>query len=154
MVAVVFADTLFPELVGERSPAVYRAFAIRPEEEKLRFFAQLEELGDTGPLVELPSRGWSKTREARRQLLQAYHHRPVSSCYNSVIAPGRKHVEQLVDRLPEPEAILALRELGFRTLVVHRAGAARQRLEQAARESELLEPLHASDSMAAFRIAP
>jgi hypothetical protein len=87
-------------------------------------------------------------------LLSTYHHRRTSGCYNSVLPPETRELPDLANALPDPEALAALRERGFTTVVVHHARAAAfvERLDAASRNG-LLRRIHAGSSMTAYAFA-
>ena len=102
--------------------------ALRPADETLAFFRDLEQKGNRGPLLEVPvrplgaegkfERAW-RADITRDQFLTAYHHRRTSSCF------GARHHKKLGDldwwsrRLLEPAGIEEARDRGFTTVVVH-----------------------------------
>jgi hypothetical protein len=156
LICVAFTDTLHPELLGRRAPVEFRTLALRPwEQDTRKFFETLEELGNRGPVVEIPSGPpWALHRESSRTLLNAYHHRPTSGCHNSVIPPEVRRVRTLIDRLPDADALRELRSLGFTTLVVHGGATIQEPFRTAAERSELLEEVHATLRRAAYSISP
>jgi hypothetical protein len=156
LLAVVFADTLHPELVGARAPVSFRSLELTQNERALRgLFAQLARLGDRGPVAEIPSGSpFALQREASRTLLQAFHHRPTSACYNSVIPAETQRVRRLTRDLPDAEALRELRALGFTTLLVHGGPELQQRMRAAAAAHGGLRELRANAAAAAWSIAP
>ncbi len=156
LICLVFADTLHPELLGQRAPVAFRALPLHRWEQGAReFFDTLEELGNRGPVVEIPSGPpWESHREVSRTVLNAYHHRPTSGCHNSVFPPEVRRVRALTDRLPEADALRELRSLGFTTLVVHGGPPIQKPFRALAGQSELLEEVHATFRMAAYSISP
>ena len=145
-----------PGALGRRAPVEFRTLALRRWEQDAReFFETLEELGNRGPVVEIPSGPpWELHRESSRTLLNAYHHRPTSGCHNSVIPPEVRRVRTLTDRLPDADALRELRSLGFTTLVVHGGPPIQRPFRAVAEQSELLEEIHATFRMAAYSILP
>ncbi len=87
---------------------------------EIRFFRKLEELGNEGPILELPVRaGMARTLTSPRQiLLTAYHGRRTWTCFSSFHPDGRDKVKNLIDRLPARLAQKRLRRLGFTTLII------------------------------------
>jgi hypothetical protein len=156
LLAVVFADTLHPELVGARAPVSFRALPLAAAEVAARgLFRQLAELGDLGPVAEIPSGPpFALRREASRTLIQAYHHRPTSACYNSVIPVQTQRVRQLTREIPDREALRELRALGFTTLVVHGGAEIQERMRAAAAANGGLRELRANAAASAWSLAP
>jgi len=94
----------------------------RPSDSRIEFFRSLEDLGDHGPLLELPldaNRLQSMAFAAPRILISAYHRRPTSACYGSFEPPGRSDLANLASALPARHAVAALSEMGFTTIIVH-----------------------------------
>jgi hypothetical protein len=156
LICVVFVDTLHPELLGGRTPVRFHARELGPSERAARqFFETLEELGNRGPVLEVPyGPPFEIHNEASRTLLNAYHHRPTSSCYNSLIPSEVATVRALIDRLPDAGALRELRALGFTTLVVHGGPPIQAPFRAAARRSALLEEVRVSLRMGAYAISP
>ncbi len=127
LVAAAFADVQRPHPLGLAAEVPLEAVRIRPAEHELAFFAALEQAGNRGPLFELPLSlqvGAGGPGSAISQvLLASYHGRRTSGCYNSILPPETRALAGLAAELPAPEALAALREQGFTTLVVHRAQA-------------------------------
>jgi hypothetical protein len=96
-------------------------FRARPTDETMHFYAELSRLGNAGPILELPYtvQGIQIVNAPANIMAAAFHHRPTSECYASYIAPGREEIAALVDHLPELDAVKALRERGFTTIVLH-----------------------------------
>jgi uncharacterized membrane protein YeaQ/YmgE (transglycosylase-associated protein family) len=115
-------ETLFTGALGATAREQRIARHIAPDAEELRFFEELARRGNAGPILELPlSRGrsgvhWPAT--TRWLLLAAYHGRPTSACFGSRL-PDLGRIESLASDVPRPEALRALRQLGFTTLVYH-----------------------------------
>ncbi len=97
-------------------------FAVRPDEGAIRFFEELANNGNDGPIFETPIPEaanrftWAATSE--QLLLSAWHHRPTSACYPSHPQPSRGQIEALELRLPDPAALTELGRLGFTTIVL------------------------------------
>jgi hypothetical protein len=132
---------------------------IRPSDEDVEFFAELERRGSAGPILELPvDQGWSVVDGPPRILLAAYHQRRTSACYGSYFPAGRRELAQLAARLPDPDAIASLSRLGFTTVLLHGAGGhprgLRQlrRMERAAREHAGVARIHTAGTKAAYRL--
>jgi hypothetical protein len=162
LIAVAFAETLHPAGLETRAAARYEVVALRPSDEEIGFFRRLAALGDTGPILEIPDRPRAFTARTTGILLSAYHHRPTSWCHASFLPSEVDEVARLAARLPSRAAILAVRERGFATIVVHHPmeAPAAQRVARAfenfarGTHGALLQRLHRTDSMTAWRLAP
>ena len=161
LVLVAYVAVVQPARLGLEPRVRHQAVALRPSEETLAFFADLEAEGDQGPILEVPSPGGrlAEKRFASGALLRAaYHRRPVGSCGNSYRAPESEEVRELGRRLPNAAALARLRELGFTTIVVHHppgtpgAAALRAGLDALAEQSPALEPLLRTPARTAYRI--
>ncbi len=95
---------------------------VRVDPEEIRFFEELDAMGNRGPILEVPLlTGIGRSLHAPSRILPAaYHHRRLSTCFGSFRAPGRDLLAELVERLPESAAIEELRQLGFTTLVLNK----------------------------------
>jgi len=95
---------------------------VRVDPEEIRFFRELEAMGNRGPILEVPFlTGIGRSLEAPRRILPAvYHHRRISTCFGSFRAPEQDELAELIERLPEPSAIADLRQLGFTTLILNK----------------------------------
>lgn len=94
----------------------------RPEPALIGFFEELARLGNAGPLLELPLDSASDGTAGvgvGRMLLHAWHGRRTSACFASFQPPSRQRLDALASRLPDREAVDALRALGFTTLITH-----------------------------------
>jgi hypothetical protein len=141
----------------------YRTIEIRPAEEDLAFFRTLEELQGSGPVFEAPIRldwaGYAAMDTSAQVLLSAYHHRRTSGCYTSFAPDEVAELETIAADLPARDAVEALRELGFTTVIAHltpethyRKAFAR-RLRRASREpGSPIAPLLSNARMAAYGI--
>jgi hypothetical protein len=155
-------DTLRPSYLGLEPRIDYRMVELRPRDDELELFEALDASGDAGPLLEYPVNHINFWKASRGLILSAYHHRPTSYCYNSFFPPEAREVERLGKALPGVAPLAALREMGFRTLVVHHAdgelGAAlhRKRFELfvANAGGDALLRLRGNDSLTAYRILP
>jgi hypothetical protein len=160
LVCAVFVDTLRPGWLGLRPRTLYETVDVRPDANAIAFFQALSEQGNTGAVLELPlprPGAAGLQTSSRRVLLQAYHHRRTSSCYNSFVPDEVLALGDLVARLPEPAALRALREQGFTTLVVHASLRATdlawlRGVERAARHGAGLAPLLSRDGLRAYAI--
>jgi hypothetical protein len=151
-----FAVLRLPALGFERPfQWSYEEIAAKPED--IEFFAELERMGNRGPMLEIPF-DWGKEvfHGASRILLATYHHRRTSACFGSFEPPGREELAALADALPKPEAIAALQALGFTTVVAHHPILADPflrygRLVDGERWSTRL---HSSEDMTAYALEP
>ena len=108
-------------LFGSRSHAVVKV-AVDPTE--VEFFESLEQMGNDGPVLELPVPTGLYSIQASPQqiLLSAYHRRRISTCYASYAGSDRARIEALADQLPDAPAVRALHTLGFTTVVLREPG--------------------------------
>jgi hypothetical protein len=158
LILLAYVDTLRPRTLGLEPRTTYEAVEFRPRPQAIGFFRELERLGNSGPILELPRSGYVANSES--MLLVAYHHRRTSRCYNSFFSPEKKKVEELASALPDMDALQALGELGFTTIVVHhepgnpRGAAAHELLEKIAdRPGEaLLSRIYGNALMTAYEI--
>jgi hypothetical protein len=153
-------DTFRPASLGLVPRVSFQMTEIAPSRAQLDFFARLAELGDAGPIAEVPLDRKTQLRNNTAILLTAYHHRRTSACRNSFLPPRLGALEATLARLPDPDAVRELRELGFATIVVHhesggpRLEALRRRFERrASLPGSPLAPLHASEALSAYSIA-
>lgn len=161
LVAVCAFDVLrAPDLGFPRRYAWWPA-QYRPDPDTRAFFAKLAEIGNEGPILELPfDRPPEHTQMlASPRILQTlFHGRRTSACYGSYLPPERADLLRQARRLPAPDALAALHDQGFTTIVLHRArsgpalASLRQRLERAAAQGQGLELLHATASHVAFAL--
>jgi len=100
-------------------PEPREAVEVRADPGAIRFFEDLAESGNRGPILELPlTDGHSHAFDPSRILLSAYHKRRTSACFGSYQPAGRKELAQLASLLPKARAVRRLRELGFTTVVL------------------------------------
>jgi hypothetical protein len=132
---------------------------MRPPERLMRFYHSLEELGDRGPILELPVDNLGLSRGSMSILMAAYHQRPTSRCYNSFFSPEVQSSWALAKELPDEAVAGALFDLGFRTLVIHHSPSRRamlQLIEQIDQGRDqpgaALEFLHGDPEATAYRI--
>ncbi|MFQ5416572.1 MAG: hypothetical protein ACE5FL_05910 [Myxococcota bacterium] len=134
---------------------------VRPE--TLEFFESLQELGNAGPILELPpTTGVGRVLQApQRILVSAYHRRRTSSCRGSYPAPGRAEFMEIVGRLPSSAAVRELKRLGFTTVVLHHPNADLARIRalrfkrSVQRQSvESLRLLLETEGLSAYEIGP
>ncbi len=131
---------------------------IRPGPDAIDFYAQLDQLGNTGAMLEVPIAAnvmYSFGRALNQILLSAWHHRPTSACFGSYKPPEQERVVALARLLPDAEAVRELAALGFTTIVAHeiRGGELRRGLE-ALVQTDRLRRVHATPRRAAYGIAP
>jgi hypothetical protein len=163
LVALSLLEVRGPPLLG---PTVhYELTQLAPRKSAQFFFARLSELGNTGPLLEVPV-GKSKNlatraRASHQVLVTAYHGRPTSECRNSHTPAVSGEVRELILELPEQRALAQLRSMGFTTIVVHHhPSVPRHRrivqpyLEAAAGPEARLRWLHGDSERSAFLILP
>jgi len=95
---------------------------VRVDPEEIRFFEDLDAMGNRGPILEVPLlTGIGRSLEAPKRILPAvYHHRRMSTCFGSFRAPERDQLVEWVEQLPAPAAIEELRQLGFTTLILNK----------------------------------
>lgn len=159
LAAAVFAMLLPPARLDGQARLQRAPVRIRPDEAQLEFFAALAKAGNAGPILELPMQLSDLSRRSGSVLLVAYHHRRTSACYNSFVPAGVEAAWQLGGQLPDPEAVQALRKLGFTTVVVHHPREApfglllRKRLDAATDEDALARVL-ATPALSAFAVLP
>ncbi|HVN40352.1 MAG TPA: hypothetical protein VMW19_19490 [Myxococcota bacterium] len=99
---------------------------IRPDQASIDFFRALRAQGLTGPLLEVPldfvDQDWTDVGP-RRILLSAWHGQRTSACYGSFRPRLRSELAEKSAKLPWRWAVDAIRELGFRAVIVHDPGA-------------------------------
>ncbi len=156
LVATTFVYMLRPGLPGALPLSTW---SLRPPPGKLEFFADLEARGNVGPVVELPSPARPHPVYGLAILTSAYHHRPTSRCPNSFDSPENQRADALSRELPAPDAIRALREMGFTTVVLHEnvldpeAPRLREQFEAAAQESGSgLRFVHRANALSAWAL--
>jgi hypothetical protein len=159
LVAIFFAEAARPSFLGPARTMKYTAFPMRPPQPVLDLYAELEAMGNAGPILQIPATPRQSRREAFVTLLSAYHQRKTGQCYNSFHRPQVNRVRELSEGLPSREAIDGLRELGFTTLVVvyplHdlKSAARRETFETfVARPGSPLRELARIDNMTAYEI--
>jgi len=101
------------------------------------------------------------TYSSTQVLLSAYHHRRTSGCFAAFRPSGLGSVRSLGAELPDPEAVAALRAMGFTTLVVHHphgpsaGGGLVASLAASAQQPEpMLKLLHGTHGLTAFNLQP
>lgn len=163
LIALAGVDVLRPEALGFAPRYAWSYETVEPDSEALVFFAQLEQLGDRGPILELPlRRGPSRlATSTRRILLSTWHGRRTSACFGSYEPAGRAELAELARRLPEPDAIRALARLGFTTVVLEPAQGEERpelrtlmKLHRAAMAGAGLEELNVTPRRVAWRLRP
>jgi hypothetical protein len=148
-------------VLGLEPPAAFSRISSEPSAETIEFYETLANLGNTGPLLEVPSGPMYVAESSRRAWLSAYHHRRTSSCYNSFHPPRIHEVIALSSELPDRDAMTSLRAMGFTTLVVHHPSRSRgqrrlmAKLAEAAKEPDpMLQLLHETTTMTAYSLQP
>jgi hypothetical protein len=162
LIVVIACNTVRPELLGLERRRPYATHRIKPAPGLLEFFGELEAKGNTGPMLEWPifispaDKQVDWMAQAEDGFLSAYHHRRTSACYSSYVPPECTRVALLAQRLPEREAVLELRRLGFTTIIVHhRAGGpvpANVFIRRADSSPDLLRRVHTSPVATAYEI--
>jgi hypothetical protein len=130
---------------------------IRPHSLDLELFAELEQLGNRGPLFELPFAADPTLDQPYWILPEAWHHRRTSACFGSFLPPDRQRLARIAAELPQPHAIRELAALGFTTVVLHdpyRSGIAwkNRLLGRTDQEDAWLRPLTGTDRAKVFAI--
>src|SRR5262245_12099570 len=92
---------------------------IRPNPMDVALFAELEELGNRGPVFELPVGERWILKQPYWILVGAWHHRRTSACFGSFLPPDRERLARIAEALPQPHAIRELADLGFTTVLLH-----------------------------------
>ncbi len=110
-VAIPGPAAVLPQL---RTP--FAMYEIRPPETELAFFAELERIGNSGPILELPPGGF--VGASRAVLRAAWHRRPTSSCLSSYEPREVGEVQAIAAGLPGDSAQRELARLGFTVVVV------------------------------------
>lgn len=157
LVCVAAIDVFRPAALGFEPRTWWRAVEMRPSEETLEFYEELARRGNRGPLLEVPMGFEFAGARISRLLLSAWHHRRTSHCFGSFRPPELARVAELSERLPDGEALAALRRLGFTTIIVHqpRGGRLRRLLDDAAREHpDQLRLVYEIPPIGAYAIGP
>jgi hypothetical protein len=154
-------DVTRPSMLGLRPTYEWQFHSIAADKNSIEFFRHLEQLGNTGPIIELPVDLGLKnmTIGISRISLSFYHHRRTSACMGSFEVPGRDTFIELASRLPEPAAVDQIRRLGFTTVIIDPKVAGKALLqrfmEQAQHhESTSLRLLYWNGSIGAFTLGP
>jgi hypothetical protein len=159
LVALALVEALRPTAFGLPQTMRWDTVEVRPADATLAFYRALHEGGNAGPLVEVPMARNAVYRFgfAIAQIsASGWHHRRTSGCFGSYRPPEHERLREICDRLPAPDAIRALHDLGFTTIVAHEgpAGSLRTRLDSTASDpAGALRPLHATPFMSAYAIA-
>jgi hypothetical protein len=162
LILVVACSTLRPGLLGLERRQPYATYRIKPAPGLLEFFGELEAKGNMGPMLEWPifmqqaNKDVNWIVQSTNVFLSAYHHRRTSACYSSYVPPECRRVASIARRLPEREAVIELRRLGFTTIIVHhRAGGpvpANVFIRRADSSPDLLRRVHSSPVATAYEI--
>lgn len=121
LVGLAGLDSLRPIAPELRPRIEWQAMPLAVAAETQAFYEELENLGNHGPLFELPfdygndSYRWAPTRI----LASHYHGRKTSACFGSFYPTRRKRLLSLAESLPNAQALEQLRTLGFTTIVAH-----------------------------------
>jgi hypothetical protein len=154
-IALAAISVMRPDAFGAPQPRGWDVHEVHADQESVRFFAALARLGNDGPLLELPYDPYSLI-PADRIFLISFHHRRTSTCYASFQPPVAKEIAALSARLPDPEAVLRLRALGFTTVIVHHeldpADSLGTRLRDTEENRKSLRLLRANRSLTAFEL--
>jgi len=100
----------------------YRVIRPPVDPDVLALFDELAVRAPEGAVIELPLDDGDLARlrfSPGRMLLAAYHHRRTSACYAGFLPPGYDELAQVIRRLPEAEALAAVRLRGFGAILVH-----------------------------------
>ena len=146
-----------------RPRVVFEELSIRPSDEAIEFFRELEAAGNSGPLLELPidrsTKAYAFEHAPLQHLLTAYHHRRTSGCSPAFTPAQVLALAPLSVRFGEPGSIDTVRELGFTTILVHhppsRRGSGRyaERIARVARSSNgRLVEIASNESMTAYEL--
>jgi hypothetical protein len=163
LLLVVSLDTLRPGFLGMHPRVVFEALPIRPSDETIEFFRELQVAGNRGPLLELPidrsTKAYAFNQAPLQHLLTAYHHRRTSGCSPAFTPAEVRALAPLSLRFGEPGSIDTVRDLGFTTILVHhppsRRGSGRYaaRVARAARSSAgQLVQIAGNESMTAYEL--
>jgi hypothetical protein len=122
LIALAILETIRPAALGLTPRTLYAPIRTAPDAETVALYHEAAALGDEGPILVLPIQPRDLRAASRGVLLSAYHWRHTSACYNFVhVRPGLRDVAQ---RLPHPEAVEALLEMGFASVALqHGPGA-------------------------------
>lgn len=163
LMCLAYVCTLSPSVAAFRPGSGYAAISVKPRAGSIHFFRELERLGNSGPILEMPFNDPKDPRQrGEAVLLTAYHHRHTSQCYNSFFGPAHVQVRTISKQLPSNDALVSLRNLGFTTILVHHHGkdprtrSRRQRFERFVADAKggLLERILGDDSHTAYAIRP
>ena len=161
LIACAWIDVARPGFLGLEPRVRYQMVPLRPAPDELAFFAELDRLGNRGPLLEVPIHPKHAARVSRAVLLSAYHLRRTSPCYNSFVPPITAEVASLASELPDAKALAQLASLGFTTVVAHHpegsgpvAAELSRRLDAAAASGAGLRFVHGDGRLSAYEILP
>jgi hypothetical protein len=113
-------SALRPPLPGIAPAPRLVAVHLAPDPEVLDFYRRLAERGNQGPLLELPYHRKSARSASSAVLLSAYHHRRTAACWVSRWPDEVEEIQRLAAALPNGDAVDALAQMGFTTLVMRR----------------------------------
>jgi hypothetical protein len=149
-----------PTTLGLPRTYEWQFHSIAADKDSIKFFRDLERLGNTGAIIELPvDLGVDNfTIGMSRISLSFYHHRRTTACMGSFGVPGREALVALADRLPDPEAVQEIRRLGFTTVIIDPKATGPELLqrfrEQARRKDSGVRFLYWNGSIGAFTLHP
>lgn len=156
IVCLAAVEAFRPAALGFAPQYRWGPMVMRPSDEVIEFFAELERQGNRGPLLEVPMRRANSVPRIARLLHSAWHHRRTSHCYGSYLPPELERVIELSERIPDPAAIHELRRLGFTTIIADSAPSSRFKtaLDAAARtHPKMVRHLHQAGPLTAYSIA-
>jgi hypothetical protein len=126
LICLAYVDMMRPAALGMQQVFSYGVVSLKPRSGEVEFFEELEKRGNQGPILEWPLLGgkhrayWLLT--GPQVFLAAYHHRPTSGCLSSFPPHEAEMVASIALKVPAPEAIRELHDLGFTTIIVHHHG--------------------------------
>jgi hypothetical protein len=159
LVVATFGLVVFPAELGLRRAVRFESVRQSPTEEALDFFRELERLGNSGPILELPIpkdlTWWSES--SARLAVAAYHRRQTSNCFASYSRQSLAPYLGTIKMLPAAKAVAELRSAGWTTIVLHRKAHGgrmlRIRFDRAVgRKASPLRKLHETPSLTAYTL--
>jgi hypothetical protein len=123
LILLAYVEGMRPAFLGLTPRIDYVPWEMRPPESELDFFVHAREQGSSGPMLELPFNPRNIDQSSRAVLLAAYHRRRTSQCFNSFIPSTVWGVEEIARGLPSEQAVAALSELGFRSILIRHPAA-------------------------------
>jgi hypothetical protein len=155
LVGMAFAAVAHPALPGLEPRYRLAAIEVRVSPAEIEFFRDLERMGNRGPIFEVPvATGLDVLRTPQQRILRSFfHRRRVATCFGSYM-PGAKRQLELSSELPAPEALRALADDGFTTIVVEGRKDRARFLRTARQGTQGIRLLHATPERVAFEILP